>query len=183
MDIKNIVEQFQTTGTAGLASFYEENRKDFLQWIKKVYRCDNDDAKDIYQSAIISFYENMMHGKLSELKSTARTYLFAIGRNKAMEFQRKQARFVPLEGSNEKTRDDDEVIVDAGLLKLALESLDKLGDPCRVLLQEFYFHHSTMSNIVTKLGYKNEVAAKSQKYKCLLRLRKMFKATYKIIQP
>lgn len=64
--------------------------------------------------------------------------------------------------------------VDAQQLHLAVECLHRLGDPCRKLLEEFYYHQSSMNKIVEKLGYKNEDAAKSQKYKCQARLRKLF---------
>ena len=68
-----------------------------------------------------------------------------------------------------------EELADPGLINLASLSLDRIGEPCKSLLQEFYYHGSSMAIIVQKLGYKNEDAAKSQKYKCLVRLRAIFK--------
>jgi DNA-directed RNA polymerase specialized sigma24 family protein len=142
------------------------------------YHCDEDDAKDVYQATIISFYENIMMGRLSELKSTVKTYLFAIGKYKVLELQRKQGRFSALGIVPDVIDDENDEPVDPALVNLAVESLDRLGEPCKTLLKEFYFHRSTMAAIVAKLGYRNEDAAKSQKYKCLLRLKKIFRETY-----
>lgn len=142
------------------------------------YHCDENDAKDVYQSTIVSFYENVTSGRLTELKSTLKTYLFAIGKYKILELRRKQGRFSAIEDVPDVVEDAIDEPIDPALVSLAMQSLDALGEPCKALLQEFYFHHSTMTAIVARLGYKNEDAAKSQKYKCLLRLKKIFRSMY-----
>jgi hypothetical protein len=70
--------------------------------------------------------------------------------------------------------DQTDEATDPELLKLALHSLSELGEPCKSLLKQFYYHGGTMVYIANKFGYKNEDAVKSQKYKCLTRLRKLF---------
>ena len=56
-------------------------------------------------------------------------------------------------------------------------SLDKLGEPCRSLLKAFYHHDKSMQEISADFGYTNPDNAKTQKYKCLARLKKLFFAT------
>lgn len=53
-------------------------------------------------------------------------------------------------------------------------ALDQLGEPCRSLLKAFYHQDKSMQEIAADFGYTNPENAKTQKYKCLNRLRKIF---------
>jgi RNA polymerase sigma factor (sigma-70 family) len=53
-------------------------------------------------------------------------------------------------------------------------ALDELGEPCRSIIEGFYFNSQTMDEIRDKFGYTNTDNAKNQKYKCLQRLKKLF---------
>jgi len=53
-------------------------------------------------------------------------------------------------------------------------ALEQLGEPCRSLLKAFYHHDKSMQQIAAEFGYTNPDNAKTQKYKCLSRLRKLF---------
>jgi RNA polymerase sigma-70 factor (ECF subfamily) len=168
------VEQLRLSGKAAIAELYQEHRKEFIRWAKNSYQCEDDEAKDIYQATIISFYENVVSGKLIELSSSFKTYIFAIGKNKIREMKRKKGKHGILNETPDIPEEIEE-LADPELINLAGVSLDRIGEPCKSLLQEFYYHGSSMTSIVEKLGYKNEDAAKSQKYKCLVRLRAIFK--------
>ena len=56
-------------------------------------------------------------------------------------------------------------------MKIALESL---GEPCKTIIQDYYMHSLSMQDICEKFGYTNSDNAKTQKYKCLQRLKKLF---------
>ena len=53
-------------------------------------------------------------------------------------------------------------------------ALDALGEPCRSLLRAFYHQDKSMQEIAADFGYTNPDNAKTQKYKCLMRLKKIF---------
>jgi hypothetical protein len=59
------------------------------------------------------------------------------------------------------------------------DSLDRLGEPCRTLLEDFYIRHMSMQDITEKFGYTNADNAKTQKYKCLMRLKRLFFSVFK----
>jgi hypothetical protein len=63
------------------------------------------------------------------------------------------------------------------------ETLNKIGEPCRTLLEDFYLRAQSMQSITEKFGYTNPDNAKNQKYKCLMRLKKLFFAAYKTAAP
>ena len=53
-------------------------------------------------------------------------------------------------------------------------SLIDLGEPCSELIKDFYINKLSMEQIAEKFGYTNADNAKTQKYKCLQRLKKIF---------
>ena len=59
-------------------------------------------------------------------------------------------------------------------LQLVAKGLEKLGEPCKTLLELFYFNNMSMDEIASQLSYKNRATAKNLKYKCLGRLRNKF---------
>jgi hypothetical protein len=54
-----------------------------------------------------------------------------------------------------------------------------LGEPCKSLLEAFYIQKKNMVDIARSFGYTNADNAKNQKYKCLMRLKKIFFDQYK----
>lgn len=51
-------------------------------------------------------------------------------------------------------------------------AIENLGNPCKRLLELFYYKNESWDDIATTLGYSNGASARNQKYKCLERLRK-----------
>lgn len=162
---------------SGLSFVYEKYRREYINWIRRFSNCGADEACEYYQGAIVIFYENVMNGKLGELQSSLKTYLFGIGKNLVMHEYRKNMR---------KERVKAEFILQTHLAdsaqEMAAEELDlalvhrcfeRIGDPCHRLLELFYFHQKNMEEISGELGYKNSETAKNQKYKCMERLRKL----------
>ena len=65
---------------------------------------------------------------------------------------------------------------DLGIME---EALSKIGEPCKSLLEAFYLQKKSMPEIAELFAYTNADNAKTQKYKCLVRLKKLFFAQYK----
>jgi len=66
---------------------------------------------------------------------------------------------------------------------IEFEMMDKaigsLGEPCKSLLEAYYLQKQNMQVIAANFGYTNADNAKNQKYKCLMRLKKIFFEHYK----
>ena len=54
------------------------------------------------------------------------------------------------------------------------EALKLLGEPCKTIIEDFYINNRSMKEICEDFGYTNADNAKTQKYKCLQRLKKLF---------
>ena len=59
------------------------------------------------------------------------------------------------------------------------KSLLSLGEPCKSLIEAYYLQKKSMTDIAGSFGYTNADNAKNQKYKCLMRLKKLFFAQHK----
>ncbi|GAB3763420.1 RNA polymerase sigma factor [Spirosoma pomorum] len=146
-----------------------------------------DDAKDIYQEALVLLYEKAKSGSF-ELQAQLKTYLYSVVRRLWLKHLAQRSRFmvrdveqpVNEEAALEQLSDDlfDHEERDRQF-NLMAESLGRLGEPCKTLLEDFYIQHLSMQEITEKFGYTNADNAKTQKYKCLMRLKRLFFAEYK----
>jgi DNA-directed RNA polymerase specialized sigma24 family protein len=59
-------------------------------------------------------------------------------------------------------------------------ALNSLGEPCKSLLEGYYLKDLDMQTLAKDFGYTNADNAKNQKYKCLMRLKKLFFSQYNI---
>lgn len=145
----------------------------------------DDDAQDIYQETLIVLYEKVTGGDFA-LNCQLGTYLYAVARRLWLKQLAKRGR-APLlradfladepitaiaEDLAEHQRRDEQFD------QMAV-SLGQLGEPCRTLLEDFYIRHLSMNEITEKFGYTNSDNAKTQKYKCLTRLKRIFFTHYK----
>lgn len=169
-EYSNIINELKQGGGRALEAVYVRYRAEFIQWLQGRLGCEAELAKDIYQQTILTLYENVQSGKLVTLTSQVKTYLFSIGRNKYYEAVREKAK-------QEKAKDwqVEHDSTSESLLQLVEVCLEKLGEPCRSLLMQFYFHKRSMEQLTELFDYKNIDTAKNQKYKCLERLRKLVK--------
>ncbi|HKZ67104.1 MAG TPA: hypothetical protein VJ111_12135, partial [Chitinophagaceae bacterium] len=63
--------------------------------------------------------------------------------------------------------------------EMMAKAINNLGEPCKSLLEAFYLQKKNMQEIAINFGYTNAENAKTQKYKCLMRLKKIFFKHYK----
>ena len=138
---------------------------------------DEDEAKDIYQEAIIDLYNKVKRGDF-ELSSKLKTYIYSICRRLWLK-RLKQLNhyggdikdfqeYLPVEDDIERHEERD-----MQLNKME-DALKLLGEPCKTIMEDFYIHSRSMQEICERFGYTNADNAKTQKYKCLQRLKKLF---------
>jgi len=136
-----------------------------------------DDARDIFQEAMIVLYEKARSGSF-ELNSQLKTYLYSVCRRLWLKRLSQQQRFSPdVENLEETIPVEEELERHEQRNKdfLVMEqSLKHLGEPCKSLLEAYYLEKKNMVEIAADFGYTNADNAKNQKYKCLMRLKKIF---------
>ena len=141
-----------------------------------------DDARDIFQEAMILLYEKASSGRF-ELQCKIKTYVYSVCRRLWLKRLQQVQRFgspvemleetVPVEEELEEQERKNEA------LNLMEKAMNHLGEPCKSLLEAYYVHKKQMQEIAETFGYTNADNAKNQKYKCLMRLKKLFFSHYK----
>lgn len=135
-------------------------------------------AADIYQETIIVLYENVQKPGF-ELNCQLQTFIFSIARRLWLKQLRNNGHTLRFKDDEE----DDVVDVSAEIsdhLKKEADiekmnaCMEDLGEPCKTLLKDFYVYRLSMEEISEKFGYTNADNAKTQKYKCLQRLKRNF---------
>jgi len=139
------------------------------------------DAKDIFQEAVIVLYEKS-RAEGFELRCKLRTYLYSVCRHLWLKRLQQRGRQTELYGELETAVDLSADLEVHGLRDEQFEhmanAMGQLGEPCRTILEDYYLNRLSMQDIVEKFGYTNSENAKNQKYKCLMRLKKLFFANY-----
>lgn len=174
---KVTIEDIKSGDRKYLQELYNRYRKEFAQWVAKHYQVDDDVAGEIYQQTFIAFYYNIKDGKLTQLNSSIKTYLFAIGKNLMREHFKSTKKFVePMEVNINPNEVDEGIMAkyeDAELKDTIRNLLNKIGEPCKTVIELFYFKHYAMDAIASHLNYKTEQIAAKRKFICLKQLKTM----------
>ena len=142
----------------------------------------SDEAKDVFQEAMIVLYEKVRSGTF-ELNCQIKTYLYSVCRRLWLKRLQQLNRYsapvdnldalIPVE---EEIEEHEQRNMEFDMMNKAIGSL---GEPCKSLLEAYYLEKRSMQDIATSFGYTNADNAKNQKYKCLVRLKKIFFSHYK----
>ena len=143
---------------------------------------NSDEARDIFQEAMIVIYEKSVSGSF-ELNCQLKTYIYSVCRRLWLKRLQQLQRYGNLIENVEDTVAVEEDLelhekhnADFVLMEMAMS---KIGEPCKSLLDAYYIQKKNMQEIASEFGYTNADNAKTQKYKCLVRLKKLFFAQYK----
>jgi RNA polymerase sigma factor (sigma-70 family) len=178
---KHLLEGLALEDKIAIEKLYRENYK-MVQSMIINNNGSSDDAADIFQETMIVLFEKVKTGQF-ELQCQLKTYMYSVARRLWLKKLQVQHRFnaetdsladtIPVEDEIEQhvKKNNDFVIMES--------AMGKIGEPCRSLLQAYYLQKKHMNEIAESFGYTNADNAKTQKYKCLVRLKKLFFAQYK----
>jgi DNA-directed RNA polymerase specialized sigma24 family protein len=156
--------------TGKIYGFY---RNEFLSFIKNKIWKDGDAILDIYQDSFLIVCKKIYENKLDEttLKSTLKTYLFGVGVKLTQNFNRKKGAFQKEDLNEIQDIIDEESGLGEENEKLIQTAVYQMGEPCHTILVKQYWEDKSGDEIAAEMHYKNKDAAKTQKYKCIQKLK------------
>jgi RNA polymerase sigma factor (sigma-70 family) len=131
------------------------------------------EAKDIFQEAMVLLYEKVSN-ELFQPASSLKTWIYAVCRNKwlkQLEKKKKNYRFTDFERFDAVEEAEEE---NTAVHETLRASMSRLGVGCRKILLLFYYFKKSMEEIAAELNYTNADNAKSQKYKCIQKLKALY---------
>lgn len=164
-----------------IGRIYNDNRDSFLFFGKK-YGLDYDDLTDIYQEAFIALRNHALNGKLNEVNSSLKTYLFGIGKFMIYDLLKERKKTTSYEpnfhiqdGINTVLyeNEQDDLSIQQHLLK---KYFTKLGKKCQEMLTLFYSRGLSIDDIVEHSNYTSNNVVRSQKSRCIKTLKEMIKS-------
>lgn len=178
---KEVFKAIGNNDKGAIEAVYKENYS-LIQHFVINNNGSEDDARDIFQEAMMVLYEKSRQDDF-ELTCQIRTYLYSVCRRlwlKKLQYNRRIEtqvenfdKIVPVEDDlAEHDKLNDQYLI-------MRTAMGKIGEPCKSLIEAFYVHRKNMHEIAGFFGYTNADNAKNQKYKCLVRLKKLFFAQYK----
>lgn len=178
---KELLKGLAINDKKAVESIYRENYNT-IQTLVINNNGNSDDAKDLFQEAMIVLYEKAKTGQF-ELNCQLKTYLYSVCRRLWLKRLQQVNRYsgeldnvnevVPVEEDLEEHERRNEEF------RLMEKAIANLGEPCKSLIEAFYIQKRNMQEIASSFGYTNADNAKNQKYKCLMRLKKIFFSQYK----
>lgn len=178
---KELLKGLAINDKKAVESIYRENYNT-IQTLVINNNGNSDDAKDLFQEAMIVLYEKAKTGQF-ELNCQLKTYLYSVCRRLWLKRLQQVNRYAgELDNLNEVVPVEEDVEEHERRneeFRLMEKAIANLGEPCKSLIEAFYIQKRNMQEIATSFGYTNADNAKNQKYKCLMRLKKIFFSQYK----
>ena len=178
---KALLEGLAANDKKAVEAIYQENYN-MVQSLIINNNGSSDDAKDIFQEAMIVLYEKVRSGSF-ELNCQIKTYVYSVCRRLWLKRLQQLNRYSAPLGETEQIVAVEDEIDGHEQRNAEFEMMEKaitsLGEPCKSLLEAYYVQKQNMQVIAANFGYTNSDNAKNQKYKCLIRLKKIFFTHYK----
>ena len=127
-----------------------------------------DDARDVFQEALIIYYEK--NAASENFCRDEKAYLLGIAKHLWLRKFQSGKNFMPLDDD----LSDPQEPAQPSELKL-LHVLETAGKKCLELLRAFYYDRQPLKQVAENFGYSGERSATVQKYKCLEKVRETVK--------
>lgn len=160
---------------ATLKNLYKSN---FAKVRRYVLRNSGDEqaAKDVYQEAFVAMWINIKNDKFyAESENAINGYLFQIAKYKWLDQVRslkyKNTTFINREIEFE-APNTAEAELENKRIGIIMDSIEKLGERCQLLLKLFYFERRPYREIADIMAM-DEASARNAKYRCQEQLKKL----------
>jgi RNA polymerase sigma factor (sigma-70 family) len=173
MSDEEILDKIKSGDESALDYLYRKHYKMMTRLVEN-NNGSEDEAKDIFQEALIVFWQKAVSSKLI-LSSKISTYLYSICQNLWRKELDRKTRLSDEEKDTADSYDPDQ----KERISIINECINELGETCKTLLTLYYFDEMSMNDIADKLGFANADTAKTKKYKCKKELDNLIKSRYK----
>lgn len=169
-----IVQGIKENSEQAWRYIYREYNAKFCRFFVQQWSADSHTADDLFQDACMVLLHNVQADKYTvRLGATLYSYLLAIGKN-LMKSHSRQRREDTTENPIDAGITDDEIQIDEQQMeqdRFLEQLITSLPMGCQKLLKQFYFDRMPFDEIASQGEYKNADSAKTQKNKCMNKLK------------
>lgn len=129
------------------------------------------DAKDIFQDALIIFYEKSVAGAL-HIQLSNEAYIVGIAKHLWIKKFKSNYRLLSLDALEKEIRlPQDYFVIETAKTNRLLHLLEVAGRKCIELLRSIYYDKLPMNEVSKQHGFSNAHSASVQKYKCIEKIK------------
>lgn len=149
------------------------------------------ECEDMVQEAMMTMYKNVQDGKLTDLTCELSTYVIGILKKIALKAQQEKSKISTVMGTTGQAQDDvldpvdmataqhaitlwqdaDQEEVNERLRNEMRSFVENMPDPCKTILQLYYWEGKSMKTIAEEMQYNNGDVAKAQKSRCMTKVK------------
>lgn len=178
----DIIEQVRLQKYGLLEKLDDRYRHVFLAWAGKRFVATPNDLEDAWQEALVLLYEKAISGKMTHLKCSVQTWLFAVGGNHLRNLNRKMRRVVWHDEADKVLQAGSDVVLpepaDDGNRELLQTAIEQLSTKCRDLLRARYYDDLSIPEIRDNFQFGSDNSTSVQLSKCFATLKAFVQKTY-----
>lgn len=175
MTDKEYIAALQRDDQQAFTALYDAYRGRFFGFMRKFYRKSDDYIADLYQDSCVVLWQNVQRGKLTpeSLTSSIETYVIGAAKYILMARDRRYKEILTdRELSSFAHETNEESLRDQTDRDQTIQSIvNNMDEPCSTLLDKFYWEELSGEEIASLMNYKNTDTVKTQKYKCMQKLK------------
>lgn len=173
------------------SGFLEDVRMAVLQEARKRFGSSRLSPEDLTQEAMLITFEKVHNGTLTRLTSSLKAYVIGVLKKKGLEAQRAQSAFASepyqpavetddildpvdiatAQGAIDRWLDKDDIEEQIELQNAVRDLVENMAEPCRTILWAYYWEGKSMAVIAEENGYTGKDVAKSQKSRCMTKVK------------
>ncbi|MFQ3576246.1 MAG: sigma-70 family RNA polymerase sigma factor [Cytophagales bacterium] len=164
---KQVVEAILSgQNTKALNYLYKSSLPQIIKYVC-MNKGSEDEAKDIFQDAVVSLFTTVKLGKY-DIEKDVNGFLFFVSRNLWINYVKKRNRQVELQNLNHTLKEESHlaVIIDEEKKEMIELLFSKLGDRCKQILNLVIYEGLSMKEVAMKMNFASEDVAKSTHYRC-----------------
>ncbi len=166
---------------------YYELRPDFINVMRSRFSSLTVEMlEEAFQDAMHKFYVDVKAGRVEPYEKSIRSYVFTVGRNKAIDQLRHFHKGCQVETPVEELdifrhlSYESNSVEDAEKKSIVFRLVHSVGEPCSRVLTFFFYDVLPMREIAAAMGYKSSDVAKATKKKCLEKVKAVAKCDFEI---
>ncbi len=179
---EEIINAIKLRNEQEISATYDLLRREFLGFFVGAMASKKADAEDLYQESWIELCWQIERCKITTVTLTCsfKTYLYGVAKYKFKAHNRKKSEWEVAEilpEIPEISLDEPNIEMEQVIEK----EVNAMGEPCCSLLDKYYWEDKSCSQIAIEKEYKNADTVKTQKYKCMQKLKSVLAKKLKLI--
>ncbi len=171
VDLDNLKALFRSDAEKTIDTIYKDYREEFLNFGIKISE-NRELVVDAFQDAIIGMYQNLIENRITENRSSVKSYLFEIGKRQLLKAMKKEKMLV-LKNEVIGDVDPDTGSKDTVEKERLRKAVSELGETCQKLITLYYYRRYSIDAIMRSLEMKNENSVKANKSRCVKQLKEI----------